>query len=236
MSGATDTFGSNAASGVMLAVLGGIATLSGLIVVMVYQLTLPRIEANQRALIQRSVFQVLPEARSRRDFTLTEAGRLVAGQKPGGITLYAGYDRDGRLAGVAAEASARGYQDVIRILYGYSPECACITGMQVLRSTETPGLGDRIGKDPVFLANFEALDAHLNGQGTGLRHAIVTVRHGTKTEPWQIDAISGATVSSEAVGRALNASAQHLLPHLAPHVDRLREPPEPEGQAEAGAP
>ena len=46
-----------------------------------------------------------------------------------------------------------GYQDVIRILlYGYSPEHQAIVGMRVLESRETPGLGDKIEKDPAFLA------------------------------------------------------------------------------------
>ena len=47
-----------------------------------------------------------------------------------------------------------------------------------------------------------------------LAHAIVTVKHGNKIEAWQIDAISGATVSSRAVGKALNDSAQLLVPRI----------------------
>jgi len=88
---------------------------------------------------------------------------------------------------------------------------------------ETPGLGDKIARDPTFLANFKALDAQLNDAGDGLRHAIVTVKHGTKAQAWQIDAISGATISSKAVGRMLNDSAQRLLPRLLPHVQSLKD-------------
>jgi len=87
--------------------------------------------------------------------------------------------------------------------------------------TETPGLGDKIATDPAFLANFEALDARLNAVGTALANPIVTVKRGRKTEPWQIDAISGATISAKAVGKALNESTQRLLPRLVPHVSEL---------------
>jgi electron transport complex protein RnfG len=84
---------------------------------------------------------------------------------------------------------------------------AAIIGLQVLSSNETPGLGDKIEKDPDFRANFTALDA-------SLKQEIVTVKNGEKTEPWQIDGISGATVSSKAVGKALNESAQFWIPTL----------------------
>ncbi len=51
----------------------------------------------------------------------------------------------------------------------------------------------------------------------------MTVKHGSKTDPWQIDAISGATISSKAVARMLNDSAQAMLPAINAHLDRLAE-------------
>ncbi|MFN3884872.1 MAG: FMN-binding protein, partial [Rhodocyclaceae bacterium] len=47
----------------------------------------------------------------------------------------------------------------------------------------------------------------------------------TKSQPWEIDAISGATITSRAVGRAINDSAQVLLPRITPHLDGLKEKP-----------
>ncbi|HID07807.1 MAG TPA: FMN-binding protein, partial [Armatimonadetes bacterium] len=69
---------------------------------------------------------------------------------------------------------------------------------------ETPGLGDKIITDKKFQKNFEALDAKLNKNGTALANAIVTVKAGSKKHDWQIDAISGATISSRAIGKALD--------------------------------
>ncbi|MEW8061985.1 MAG: FMN-binding protein, partial [Candidatus Thiodiazotropha sp.] len=86
---------------------------------------------------------------------------------------------------------------------------------------ETPGLGDKIITDANFVANFEALDARLSGDGQALENEIVTVKHGSKQNPWEIDAISGATISSKAVGKALNQSAKRLLPDLVPQLDKL---------------
>ena len=54
-------------------------------------------------------------------------------------------------------------------------------------------------------------------------NAIVTVKHGSKTKPWEVDAISGATITSRAVGKAINDAAQVLLPRVAPNLDKLKE-------------
>ena len=88
---------------------------------------------------------------------------------------------------------------------------------------ETPGLGDKIAFDPEFLKNFEALDGRVNSAGTALEHEIKTVKHGTKKESWQIDSISGATISSKAIGRMLNESGQRMFPLIARHLDQLKE-------------
>lgn len=210
-------------TGAMLRTLGLIAALAGFLVVLTYQITTPMIEENKRQAIERALFQVLPGAVARHDFILDDDGIRPAGDATDdqGTLLYAGYDADGKLVGVALEAAAQGYQDVIRVLYGYEPQCQCIRGIQVLKMAETPGIGDKIAQDPAFLANFEALDATVDDAGGTLEHAIVSVKAGKKTEAWQIDAISGATISSNAVARMLNASAQSVLPRLRAHLDQL---------------
>jgi electron transport complex protein RnfG len=90
--------------------------------------------------------------------------------------------------------------------------------------TETPGLGDKIAFDPGFLKNFEALDAAVNAAGNALANAIVAVKSGTKTEAWQIDSISGATVSSVAVGKGLDKASQRLVPIIMRNLDVLENP------------
>ena len=210
----------------MLRTLGLVAALSGFLVVLAHHLSMPLIEENKRIAIERALFKVIPGAVTRRDFLLTAEGIEPQGETAAsrGMHLYAGYDADGRLAGVALEAAAQGYQDVIRILYSYDPACECIRGIQVLKMAETPGIGDKIAKDPGFLQNFEALDARVDAAGSGLAHAIVSVKSGSKTEPWQIDAISGATISSKAVARMLNDSARQAVPVIMRHLDVLQRP------------
>ncbi len=211
----------------MLRTLGLVAALSGFLVVLAYQVTKPMIEENKRVAIERALFNVVPGAVSRRDFLLTAEGIRPAPAQGSaeGTLIYAGYDTQGKLAGIALEAAAQGYQDVIRILYGYDPTCSCLRGMQVLKMAETPGIGDKIAKDPAFQRNFEALDVTLNASGDALARAIVAVKNGSKTDPWQIDAISGATISSKAVARMLNDSGNAVLPVINAHLNWLRVSP-----------
>jgi electron transport complex protein RnfG len=204
----------------MLRTLGGIAMLSGFLVVLVFQWTKPMIAENKRIAIEKAVATVIPQVSSKRDFVLGADGLFPAdaANQDQGEKIYAGYNQQGELQGIALEAAATGYQDVIRILYGYNPACDCVTGIKVLKMAETPGLGDKIAFDPEFLKNFDALDAMLNASEDGLANPIHAVKHGAKTHPWQIDSISGATISSKAIGRMINASGQRMFPLIKQHL------------------
>ena len=206
-------------SGKMITTLSLVAMISGFLVVLVYQYTQPLIAENQRIAVEKAIYQVLPGAVSWKSYVIN-GDQLLPAQSDG-TTIYAGFNDKGDLTGIASEAAAQGYADVIKLLYGYNPACECITGIKVLKSAETPGLGDKIYKDKAFVKNFDALAAQLNADKSALEHDIVTVKHGTKTQPWQIDSISGATVSSKAVGKALNGSAQFLLPRLIKQLQNI---------------
>ena len=212
-------------SAAMIRTLTLIATISGLLVVLAVDMTQPLIAENQRIAVEQAIFQVIPGAAQWREYRLENEKLIPVDEADNGISIYAGFDQHGSLIGMAAEAAAQGYANTIRLLYGYAPNCECITGIKILKSAETPGLGDKIFRDRDFIANFTALAARLNGAQSALENPIVTVKHGKKTEPWQIDAISGATVSSRAVGKALNTSAQYLLPrvvHLLSTIKRVK--------------
>lgn len=205
------------ASWPMLRAMVGVGLVCGVLIVAVYETTKPVIARNRAVALQAAIFEVLPDARSSRGFRLSDSGRFTAveGTPPDGAALvYAGYDDSGALAGLAIEGSGMGYQDTIRLLWGYSPGDEIVVGMRVLESKETPGLGDRISSDPDFKQNFERLDARLDPQAAALANATVAVKNGQKTEPWQVDGITGATISSVAVSKILNDSAGFWLPRI----------------------
>ncbi len=179
----------------------GVGMACALLIVAVYLSTLEVIARNHAAALERAVLEVVPGAASFRRHDL-------------GQPVYAAFDVNGELAGIALEAQGMGYQDTVRILYGYDPAREAVVGMRVLQSRETPGLGDRVETDPAFTANFDALDVRLAADGTTLAHPIELVKPGEKTEPWQIDAISGATITSAAIANMLATSTARWIPLL----------------------
>lgn len=192
----------------------GIGALCALLIVTVYQTTAARIQENQRRFLALAVSQVLPAAHSTLGVALTEDGRLEEAVEESRLPVFLGYDAGGELVGAVITAEGMGYQDKIRVIYAYSFELDAIVGFKVLDSKETPGLGDRIEKEAHFLANFEKLDATLAAAGDALLHPIVTVKQGEKIQPWQLDGITGATITSVAIGDILDGSAAAWVPVL----------------------
>jgi electron transport complex protein RnfG len=210
--------------------LGLISALSGLIIVGAYEGSYSAVQENRRVVLERAITQVLPGADRIVGYHALAAGGVVPATDgdnapPGALRFHAAYDSGGQLMGIAAEGGAKGYADTVRIMFGYTPKCQCITGIGLVSMRETPGIGDKIITDPEFLANFKALDVRLNAELSALANEVKTVKHGSKTNPWQIDAISGATITSRAVGKAINDSVKTLLPRLQPSLDKIGKNP-----------
>ncbi|MBB1076385.1 RnfABCDGE type electron transport complex subunit G [Rhodoferax sp. 4810] len=209
----------------MLLALGLVAAICGLIIVVAYEGSLSSVKENRRVAMERAIHKVLPGAAKTVAYVALPNGSVSpaadAADAANGVPFHAAFDAAGQLMGIAAEGSAKGYAGNVRIMFGYSPQCNCVVGFSVVSMQETPGIGDKILKDASFLANFKALDVRLAADMKALANEVKTVKHGTKTQAWQIDAISGATVTSRAVGRAINDAAQALLPVLVPQIEKI---------------
>ena len=195
-------------SGARLVMTLGVAGLvAGLALVGVYTVTKPRIDANKQKALQSAIKKVVPG--STRFLQLVWDGNALeadpAGKGAASSSVYGAYDDSGAFKGYAIPGAAPGYADLVEVLYGYDPVKKVIIGLAVLESKETPGIGDKIFKDAGFAKNFEAL---------AVEPPVKAVPHGSKKSPNEIDAISGATVSSKAVGKAIRKSAESWLPRL----------------------
>jgi Na+-translocating ferredoxin:NAD+ oxidoreductase subunit G len=185
------------------AVMVGIALVAGLTIGLVFDLTAERVAAEHARLQSQAVRDVLPGAIRWQPFAETAAGELVPMDTGSAMPrLFAGYDERDRLVGFAIPAHGMGYQDRIGLLYGVDPTMRELLGLCILESRETPGLGARIADDPAFLAAFRGLAiAHdLDGTPRPLRLA------GDPRASAGIDAITGATISSQAVVRIVSDS------------------------------
>ena len=198
----------------MLVAMVGIGVLCAFLIVVTYEVTLPQIEINKAEALEKAIFKVLPGIVKKKTFHLDANNNFidVSSEDIKEKVVYVGYDADDNLVGVAVEASGLGFADVLRILYGYSPDRQTIVGFYVLESKETPGLGDKIEKDLDFLQNFKALDVSLADDKSTLQNKVIPVKFGTKENPWEVDGITGATISSRAIGNILGASTENWIP------------------------
>lgn len=183
--------------------LGFAGFVAGIIMVGAYLFTKPIIEANKAAAIEKAIFQVLPNCTSFKPLELKN-GKLSAydptikksnakGDAP--KLVYMGFDKSNNVAGFAVLGSEIGFADLINVLIGYDATKKTIIGFRVLECKETPGLGDKITKDAAFQKNFVALLTEPE---------IKFAKNGEKHNPNEVEAITGATISSKAVIRLLN--------------------------------
>jgi len=194
----------------LIATLASAGAVAGLLIVAVFQWAQPRILAYQAQVLREAVQEVLggPE----RYETLFVIDGTLSADLPAGADsmaldrVYRGYAADGEPVGFAIVGAEPGFQDVIRLIFGYDPDTGQILGMKVLESKETPGLGDKIEKDTSFVAGFAGAAAPIvgvkKGSGTGL--------------PTEVDMVTGATISSRAVIDIIN----HRLELLGPIIKR----------------
>jgi len=213
-----------ASSTKMLRAMVGIGIMCALLIVLTYEGTLPIIKENKVEALEKAVFKVLPGTEKTQAFVLDENEHFIPleGEKVEGQTVYAGYNNENELTGIAIEASGQGYADIIRILYGYDPAEEAVVGFYVLESKETPGLGDKIEKDENFLANFKALDVSLTENKSALKNQVMPVKSGEKEHPWQVDGITGATISSRAIGDILGESTSRWVPLVYGNLEDFR--------------
>ncbi len=179
----------------LIATLGLAGFFAGLLLVSGFVLTKPIIEQNKAEALKAAVYQVLEGCVTFEQ--LIWDGKILSQGTPTGenaAPVYIGVGEGGRVLGFAITTEEPGFQDIIKAIYGYDPVLDQIIGMEILESKETPGLGDKIFKDANFKTNFDAL---------AVSPEIISVKHGEKKNPNEIEAITGATISSKAVTRLL---------------------------------
>lgn len=135
-----------------------------------YRLTNPTITENQQKAADEARAQVLPEGDSFTEYD----GKLVSG-----VTEC--YIADNG-AGMAVTAQYKGYGGDVTVMVGIDSE-GRVTGVTVTEHSETPGLGTK------------AMEADYLAQYDGVQEAAAS--H-IKSDA-EIDAISGATITSNAV-------------------------------------
>jgi len=103
------------------------------------------------------------------------------------IVYYKAYDKQKKLIGVAFKAAAKGYSSTIETMVGMKTD-GMITAIKVLNQNETPGLGAQVTE-----ASFTGQFSHKKLQDLN-----------------QVEAITGATISSKAVIDSVKKKAEEI--------------------------
>lgn len=197
----------------LLATLGTAGALAGLLIVFVFQATEPAISAHKAEMLRQAIDEVLKAPDSYDTLFVTEGGLVM--EPPDGADVrkleqvYLGF-REGQPVGFAIAAGKPGFQDVIRLIFGYDPTTGTVLGMKVLESKETPGLGDKIEKDSAFILRFDGATPPLTGVKRGQ----------AGDDRSKVDMITGATISSRTVIQIIDEAVARLGPKLVYEVRR----------------
>lgn len=167
--------------------------LSAFLLVLVYQKTKPLILENQAEEMQRAIRDIFPRVN-----TLEELED----------ELFRVYSEGEELLGYAFTAVGTGYQGEIKLMIGAEPDLEKLKGIEVLKSQETPGLGAEIMSDD-FQNQFEGLN---------VGRKVVYLQNRPAEESHEIEAITGATISSSAVVDIINSAVGRVYRKL--EVDR----------------
>lgn len=168
------------------AILGAICLIATAVLAVTYEVTAPKIAEQLKKEEDAALKELLPAAVSFAPKTIE------------GIDYYEAFGAGGELVGYCLKVTGSGYGGYIRMIAGIDA-AGVIRGVRVLEHQETPGLGSRITevkpgqKTPWFLAQFTGKDART-----------VAVKK-------DVDAITGATISSKAVTDAVRETASAFL-------------------------
>lgn len=163
-----------------------IGSVSGAILAAVFYLSDPLIQANREKELKEAIFVVLPEAKDYKTFE-----QAVGAEK---VTIYEGLDATGSPIGIAFKADGGGFQGNVGVMVGLGLDYLKLKGIKILDQVETPGLGNRIS-EPAFENQF---------RGVEVAPKVEYIKNRKPTAPNQIQAITGATISSAAVVSNIN--------------------------------
>lgn len=111
----------------------------------------------------------------------------------GGIEYYTAI-KGGDTAAYIFTESAKGYGGDVSVMTAVKPD-GTVAGVAILDvSGETPGLGQNAAKESFY------------SQYAGLKKGVSLLKNGAKAENNEVDAVTGATITSTAVTRAVNAA------------------------------
>ncbi|MDR2006787.1 MAG: RnfABCDGE type electron transport complex subunit G [Acidaminococcales bacterium] len=171
-----------------------VAAVTGVILGLVYEITLEPIRKTQERLRNEILSEALPEARSFSPIELApDADPMIQG-------VQKALD-DNRPVGYCFTVASKGYGGLFELIVGIT-ETGKLRAIRILKHSETPGLGAKITL-PAFSRQYENRETE----------KLILVKS-VSGAPDQVQAISGATVTSAAVTNGVNAALDYWKNNL----------------------
>ncbi len=160
----------------MLSVLAAVSLISAGFLGYVYTTTRDRVELNRGKRIKAAIYEVLPDIKSYEKIS----------ENPDIFKGASGKDE----AGYAVLSAGMGFQGEITMMVGVNSVISRITGITILDSVETPGLGARI----------KGIDFRKQFDGKPI----------PDEENIEVNVITGATISSNAVKKIIQKAVKDV--------------------------
>ena len=186
----------------IIIVLTLITVISGAVLAVLDIYTKPRIDAYKNKVRNEAVYEVLPENVKVETITKTanENGEDVE------YTFYEA-TKNNKIVGYAFQVAGGGFQSELVLMVSVTPDFSEIINAKILAQVETPGLGTKIEDDPSnkedpawFMHQFK--DLMVNPK-------ITYIKNVKPSKDNEIQAITGATISSAAIVRIMNTGIKN---------------------------
>lgn len=162
---------------------------------LVNKVTLPNITATNERKTAEAIQNVLPELESQTKLDVTEEMTAAASGAGASVTEAYEVQAGGAVIGHALKIVSSGSQGNIEMMVGIDTE-GVVTGVSVVKNSETSGIGSKV------MSN----EALASGVGVLSQFEGKSAADGTLTVGSNVDAITGATVSTRGVTTGVNAA------------------------------
>ncbi len=182
-------------------ILFAITLVAGVLLGIVYQVTKDPIAYQEKLAQDKANQSVFASAATFDDVAIDEAGAAAAVADHTGVTIQSvkeAKDAGGAVLGYVIQVKSKGYGDFITYTVGITNE-GSVNGISIISIAETPGLG--MNAEKVIVPQF------VDKAATNFS----VVKSGQLSDAnTQIEAISGATITSRAVTEGVNAAVSYF--------------------------
>ena len=182
-------------------ILFAITLVAGVLLGLVYQVTKDPIAYQEKLAQDKANQSVFAAAATFEDVALDDAAAAEVASGFAGVTIESvkeAKDSSGNGLGYVIQVKSKGYGDFITYTVGITND-ANVNGISIIKIAETPGLG--MNAEKVIVPQFVDRAAT----------AFSVVKSGQLTDAnTQIEAISGATITSKAVTNGVNGAISYF--------------------------